>query len=203
MTGSKEPYTGPTSGRITVRPDGEISKETFTDPPLTAEEGRAVAWFSVLPPHAQLREVRILKWNLEEAQRGRDEALLRARRAERLVEEMKLKLSEFTPDGYSVPGGASILIQLAESSGWQTARAWRDRSDSFGDHLFTVLINRTGPAGEPELSWEYKLSWSCTPTSGRFSSGTARTPDNPQWRDAPSLANIRRTIAENPVEGAP
>lgn len=197
------PYTGPTSGRITVRPNGEVTRESFTDPPLTAEEGRAVKWFTDLSPNEQLREVRRLKWNLAEAERGRDAMAQGAREAHERIEELERRLAEFTPDGYSVPGSVSVLIQFAEQSGWQTARSWMERPNGFNDYLLTVLVGRSGPTGEPGLRWDFKLSWSCTPFSGRLVSGICRTPERPRWADAPSLTEVRRTIGANRVERTP
>jgi hypothetical protein len=190
-------YKGPTSGRIRIGSDGEVTKESFTDQPLSAAESRDTAWFRELSPIAQFREARRLKWNLEEAERGLKAALNRARSAESEVGRLEQKLASFTPDGYTLPGSASVLVTWAEAHGWKTGRAWRDRTDGFGDHLLRVRIGRSADTG---LRWDYDLSWSCTPTSGRFTGGIFRTPERFQWADAPSLTEIRRVIADNPVK---
>jgi hypothetical protein len=174
-----------------------VTRKSFTDPPLTAEEGQAVKWFTDLSPNEQLREVRRLKWNLAEAERGRNRVEQYTREADLRIEKLERRLAEFAPDGYSIPGSANVTIQFAESCGWQTARSWVERPDGFNDYLFTVLIGRSGPTEEPGLRWDYKLSWSCTPDSGRLLSGLCRTPEHPQWRDAPSLSEIRRVISAN------
>lgn len=192
-----QPYTGPTSGRVTVGADGEVTRESFTDPPLTTEEARAVKWFTDLSPNAQLREVRRLKWNLDESQRNRSREEEYARQADLRIKKLERRLAEFTPNGYSVPGSANAMITFAESCGWQTARSWMERKEGFNDYLFTALIGRTGPTNKPELRWDFKLSWSCTPNSGRLVSGISRTPEHPQWRDAPPLSEIRRVISTN------
>jgi len=49
-------YTGPTSGSVTIRPDGSAERELFYDPTLTREEEWAVAWFTALSPNERLRE---------------------------------------------------------------------------------------------------------------------------------------------------
>jgi len=59
-------YTGPTSGGFTIGPEGVTNRKRFYDEPLSRDERDAVAWFTELSPHEQLREVRRLKWNADE-----------------------------------------------------------------------------------------------------------------------------------------
>lgn len=185
-------YNGPTSGRIRIGADGEVTSKTYTDPPLTADEARAVADFTELSPNAQLREVRRLKWNLAEAERRAGANLERAERSERQVDELTRKIAEFTPEGLVIPASAATILAVAAENGWSTAKMWVDRRENFGDHLFGIRVGRDG-------GWSFLVKWSVAPGFGRTVSGLARTPDRPQVHTAPSLRVIHDTITANPV----
>lgn len=188
-----EGYTGPTSGRITLSSDGsEPIIERFTDPPLTREEAAAVAWFTALSPNEQRREVRRLKWNLEDAQAGREAALRRAREAEALVRRVEAERAALRPDGFELPRAASELLSGAVSRGWSTARAWSLDEDDLGA-LLTIVLGHGG--------WTFRLTWRVPiDGDGRGSlvrRGLFRRPGR-DWADAPPLKEIRRIVAAEP-----
>lgn len=188
-----EGYTGPTSGRITLGPEGVIRRETFTDRPLSREETEAVAWFTELSPLAQLREVRRLKWNLDEAIQGREAALNRAREAEAEIDHLRARLAQYTPDGYVFPAAAASLLEYAREHGWKTAHAWQMREPEYdGDPGHAWLVIRLAHG-----SYAYRLTWTCDPGGGgrMFGSGIARAPRR-DWHDAPSLKKIKEIITE-------
>lgn len=185
-----EGYTGPTSGRITVGGDGPARVERFCDEPLSADETRAVAWFTALSPNEQLREVRRMKWNLAEAERGQEAALRRAREAEAENDRLAARLAARRPDGYELPRAAAELLELAGDHGWKTARAWQLSEDG-QTALLGVLIGRSG--------WIFDLSWS-VPVNGNgrgamVRTGIARRPGT-GWRDAPPLRRIKEILRE-------
>lgn len=195
-------YTGPTSGRITVGAGGVTRRETFTDPPLTAEETAAVAWFTALSPNEQLREVRRMKWNLDVAQskatsweRVAGEERQRADRAER-------ELSKYPPDGYAAPAIVTTLLTAAKAAGWQTGHAWSlltERADD-GTDAETVIGARLSIAVGHGM-WVYRLAWTVDPGGKRARlsrGGLAKTPERRTWHDAPSVSKIMRVIEDHP-----
>ena len=184
-----EGYTGPTSGRITIRGDEVISRESFHDAPLTRDELNATADFRAMSPNEQIREVRRLKWN-EAHWRGEAENLKQT--VQRLDDELAKvggKLATYPPEGYTLPRAAAELIEHAKAHGWSTGRAWRINDDLDGATV-QVLVTSS------DSTRLYKLSWSCDPGgAGRMThSGLARLPLR-GWRDAPSLKKIREDIA--------
>lgn len=185
-----EGYTGPTSGRITVGGGREPVVERFTDPPLTREEAKAVAWFTALSPNEQLREVRRLKWNLQEAERGQEAGLRRARAAEALSARLEAERNARRPDGYELPRAASELLSCAASHGWKEARQWILSEDG-QDARLEILLGRG--------DWRFRLAWTVPKDQpGRGSvirRGLVRSPGR-DWRDAPPLKEIRRILAE-------
>lgn len=194
-----EGYTGPTSGRITIGGDGEITKrETFTDPPLTRDERDAVAWFTELSPNEQLRQVRIMKWNLDEAQKGREQWKGIAEGYRRDLAAAERKLAMYPPEGYALPGIVSDLLGLAKAAGWRTGIAWTHLVDLGGEHS-----PADGATVEIVLGhglWLYRLRWHCDPDGGARMTrgGLAQTPDHRAWHDAPSVKKIRQVIADHP-----
>lgn len=187
-----EGYTGPTSGRITIGGGREPVVERFTDPPLTREEANAVAWFRALSPNEQLREVRRLKWNLEQARGGWDAHRDRARQAEALSARLEAERDARRPDGYEVPRASGELLSLAVSQGWRTARRWTVDEDGLFAR-FEIALAR----GEHR----FKLSWS-VPRDGNgrgamIRSGLHRAPGN-AWRDAPPLKRVRVILMSDP-----
>lgn len=192
--GGLEGYTGPTSGRIRIPAlndtEGELVVERFYDRPLTREERDAVAWFTALSPHEQLREVRRLKFNLESAQTDRDKWKDVARRADAVNGRLTVERDARRPDGYELPRSAAELLSLAAEKGWKTARGWY--LDEDGSHAsLGVRIGRDG--------WEFQLRWG-VPRDGNGAgslvrAGLARRPGR-SWYDAPSLKEIKRIITE-------
>lgn len=191
-------YTGPTSGRIRIGggSDPEITRESFTqesDPLLTRDELNATADFRALPPNAQIREVRVMKWNLAESKSKIDSLRDTVRHQDAEITRLRLELARLTPEGYAVPLSAGLLITHAETHGWRTDRAWSARSGlSEGDdqkYLNIVIGNGI---------WTFKLSWVCDPGgSGRmYRSGLARGPRRP-WHDAPPLKRIKEIITDS------
>lgn len=189
-----EGYTGPTSGRIHIGGDGEVTRERFTDPPLTRYELDAVEWFTALSPNEQLREVRRLKWNADEHARL-------AEAYKRVSQEQRTKIARLTaerdarrPDGYELPRSAAHLLTQAERHGWRTVRGWYPDED--GAHA--QLKIRLGYAAE-DGRWEFQLAWA-VPRDGagagsRVRSGIYRAPGQ-DWRDAPSFTRIHHLLEE-------
>lgn len=187
-----EGYTGPTSGRITIGGSGETKRERFYDKPLTAEERKAVEWFTALSPHEQLREVRRLKWNLEEVQRDGDVWREVARRQDRENARLEAERDARRPDGYELPRAVAELLAVSAEWGWGTARRWTLGHDGLAARL-ELGIARGG--------WQFKLAWT-VPVNGngrgaRDRAGLARRPGR-DWYDAPSLKEIRRLLMTDP-----
>jgi len=186
-------YTGPTSGRMTIGPNGVTHRETFTretDPPLTHDELIATEEFRALGPNAQIREVRVLKWNLAESERREAEWRASVKRQDAELRVLRGKVAAMTPDGFTIPKGAADVIHHAASHGWNIGRAWRTVDD--GARLDIVV--RHG-------MYEFQLSWFCEREGGgrMVRRGLARGPRRP-WHDAPSLTRIKEIITE--VSGA-
>lgn len=181
-------YTGPTSGRITVGGDGTVKRERFHDRPLTREEAEAVKWFTDLPPHEQLREVRRLKFNLGAVTEDRDRWRSAAREADTLNGRLTAERDARRPDGYELPRSAAALLVAASEHGWETARGWYP--DETGEHArLAVRIGRGG--------WVFKLNWA-VPRDGngagsRNRSGLVYRPGR-GWQDAPSFTEIHRLL---------
>jgi hypothetical protein len=180
-----EGYTGPTSGRMTIGADGEITnREQFFDAPLTKDELAATADFRSMSPHEQAREVRRLRFNLAVATdkvNGQRDII---RRQDEELTTLRAKLATFTPDGYQLPPAAAKLLAHAQACGWHTTKAWvQDQG-----HAALHLVLRHG-------RYAFQLSWHCTP-DGRghmVRRGLARAPMR-DWHDAPSLLRIEEII---------
>lgn len=198
-------YTGPTSGRITIGggSDPTVTHESFTqesDPLLTRDELNATADFRALPPNAQIREVRVMKWNLAERQSKIDSMRDTIRRQDAEIQQLSQELARITPEGYEIPLSASLLIAHAEAHGWKTGRAWTpERTDPEQEE-------ETGAGRRLDVHlgngiWTFKLAWGCLPGGGgqMIRSGLARGPRRP-WQDAPSLKRIKEIITDS-VEG--
>jgi hypothetical protein len=187
-----EGYTGPTSGRITIGGGREPVVERFTDPPLTRDEAKAVAWFTALSPNEQLREVRRLKWNLEQAREGWDAHRDRARRAESLSARLEAERDARRPDGYELPRAAVELLSVASEWGWSTARCWTLSEDGLTARL---------KLGITRGDWRFRLAW-IVPVNGngrgaRDRAGLARRPGR-NWHDAPALKEVLRLLRADP-----
>lgn len=199
-----EGYTGPTSGRITIKGDEVLKRETFHDRPLSLDERSAVEWFTILSPHEQLREVRRLKWNAEERLRtveANRETII-AQDAE--IMKLRAELVQRRPDRFEVPRAAADLLEFAERYGWKTVKAWMpveiydgDRGEYRTDPDAFRLEVKIG-RGETQ----FDLSWACGPGGvGRMiRRGLARYHNGP-WRDAPSLKGIKAYILADYREG--
>lgn len=189
--GSLDGYTGPTSGRITIGGGSGPVVERFTDPPLTADEARAVAWFTALSPNEQLREVRRLKWNADERERGRDTWKEAAQRLEAENARLRAERDARRPDGYELPRSAAELLRAAEEAPlWRSARSWTVEED--GQHAM-LLVRLRGPVG-----WEYThLRWDVPLDgngAGRLVSPGLYRHQGKDWSDTPSLKEIRRVM---------
>jgi len=189
-------YTGPTSGRITIKGDEVLKRESFHDEPLTRDERDAVAWFTELSPHEQLREVRRLKWNADERAKviKQNHEIIVSQNAE--IVSLGRKLADRRPDGFEVPRAAGELLTLAQLYGWRTAKAWipitrsEDRVDPDWSR-FEIAIGLDGI--------QFQLSWA-VPVDGHgrgsmVRRGLARYPRR-DWHDAPSLIKIKRIIRD-------
>jgi hypothetical protein len=200
---SLEGYTGPTSGRITIGggDNPEIKRESFTqaqDPILTRDERNATEWFRALPPNEQYREVRRMKWNLEEQRREIEALRDTFLRQEKEIRQLRAELATRRPDGFEIPRAANEILTLAKIYGWNTAKAWvpvtftDDEGDLIKDHTrfrFEIAFAKDG--------YSFQLSWS-VPRDGRgrgsmIRRGLARYPRR-DWHDAPSLTKIKKII---------
>jgi len=196
-------YKGPTSGRITVGPEGVAKRETFTretDPPLTRDELTATEEFRALGPNEQIREYRIQKWNAASRKNDLDSAKSIIERQEREIETLRAKLAVFTPDGYTMPGAASLLLAHAEDHGWRTARKWHvhePRTDEYADEIEYARLE----IALTNVLWAFRLSWSVDRGGGgrMIRSGLAWKLKG-GWHDAPSLREIKNIITESPRE---
>ncbi len=181
-----------TGGRVRIKPDGTSEYVRYYDPPLTKEEQAATAWFDDLSPSEQYREVRRMKWNLEQAQADRDDLkrIINEQRAE--LDRVQAKLATHTPHGYVMPKPAADLLELAKEHGWKTGLAWTLEDDGLSAAL-RVAIRRAGS--------DFELRWECEPGGrGRMPRpGLARAPRR-GWFDAPSLKKIREVITSAPEE---
>lgn len=187
-----EGYTGPTSGRITIGGGRGPVVERFTDPPLTAEERKAVEWFTALSPNEQLREVRRLKWNLEEVRRDRDVWRDVSGRQNRENARLEAERDARRPDGYELPRAAVELLSVASEWGWSTARCWTLSEDGLTARLALGIIRG---------DWRFRLAW-IVPVNGngrgaRDRAGLARRPGR-NWHDAPALKEVLRLLRADP-----
>ena len=180
----------PTGGRAVLKPDGTSEYVRFYDKPLSRDEETAVAWFTELSPFEQLREVRKLKWNLDQSREDtktwKDSAHQSRLENARLTAERNAR----RPDGYELPRAASQLLDHAEVHGWQMTKGWYPDEDGAYARL-TVLLGKGG--------WTFRLSWT-VPVNGNGAgaltrTGLARAPRR-GWYDAPPLKRIREIITE-------
>lgn len=183
----------PTGGRTVIKPDGTSEYVRFYDAPLSKDEQAAVAWFTELSPHEQLREVRRMKWNLEVAQKDRDTLKEASRRHDVEMNRLARQLASRRPDGFELPRSAASLLEHARAHGWRTAVAWSPDEENLAAGL-QVLIARPG-------GWGFKLRWG-VPVDGNGAgslvrTGLARRPGR-DWYDAPPLKSIRQIIASEP-----
>lgn len=194
-------YTGPTSGRITVGGDGTVTnRERFTDKPLTKDENDAVAWFTALSPNEQLREVRRLKWNVDEARKDRDGWKRTALRQREDLIKLERKLASYPPEGYTVPAVVADLLALAKAAGWSTAVQWTRLAELHEDGV--EADGATIEVGLWHGLWKYRLRWHCDfqgPGARMTRGALAQTPEHRAWHDAPSLRKIREVIGSHPA----
>ncbi|TLQ39443.1 hypothetical protein [Streptomyces marianii] len=188
-----------------LHPDGTVDRVEFHDRPQTADEVRAFAKYRDLSPLELMRRLRTAEWNAEVAQTERDQWKATARRTQTDLAQAERRLAAITPGGWEIPKAVQELLAHAESHGWRSARAWTPRGAD--EMLLKIVIGRDTHLCDPPArgtQWRFELTWSCVPGSARRAgAGLARTPDRPQWHDAPSVRRIRALISEHPyVEGA-
>ena len=194
MTIRESGYTGPTSGRITVGGGGDnVTTERFYDEPLNAQERAAVEWFTDLSPHAQLRKVREMKWNLDVARKDAETWKEIAQREDRRADALVRELAAYAPDGFTLSVRAVELLDLAKEAGWETVVVWERDMEPGDDSTGVTVAVRHGLT-------VYRLRWDCTRGGGSrlTRAGLARTTERREWHDAPSLREITRTIRNNP-----
>jgi len=174
-----------TSGKITISPDGTSTRKSFYDQPLTKDENKAVAWFTEMSPHEQLREVRRMKWNLDVRTKDAETwKRVAGQQAEELA-QLRAKLSTYTPEGFSMPPAAEELLSTAAAHGWKNVRSWSSEEDT------AQLRIKIGNG-----AWTFELSWAVDKRGARMvRRGLARSPGR-NWYDAPSLKAIKKIIEE-------
>lgn len=118
-------------------------------------------------------------------------------------------MSAKPPEGYTVPQIVTGLVGYAKLHGWQSLVQWTP-PDYSGEPYVTVQVGRK--AVESDYTgfkrgpwWIYKLTWhsrGCAPGKvKKFGTGLVATPDDPEWRDAPSVKQIRTVIHDHPAPG--
>lgn len=191
----------PLSGvKRVLHPDGTVDRVEFHDRPQTADEARALAKYRDLSPLELMRRLHTAEWNADVAQSERDQWKAIARRTETELAQAERRLAAITPDGWELPKAVQELLTHAERHGWRSARAWTARGAD--EMLLKIVIGRdTLPSDAPSrgTQWRFELTWSCVPGSARRAgTGLARTPDRPQWHDAPSVRKICALISDHP-----
>lgn len=194
---TQHPITGV---RRLIRPDGTIERTEFRDQPPSVDETVAFAKYRDLSPLELLRRLRTAEWNLDVARADRETWRTAAQRLEQELAHAERKLAAITPDGWKLPRAVEELLACAQAQGWRSACAWTARGAE--EMLLTIRIGRrTTPQDPPARGscWEYQLAWSCVVGSARRNGrGIARTPDRPQWHDAPSLRTVRDVMNAHP-----
>jgi hypothetical protein len=127
----------------------------------------------------------------------------------REIQKRLAEIAAIPPDGYELPKLAVDLMEFAEERGWKARAQWTALGYD-GEPYVTVEVGRM--LGEAEAAkhrgstFHYQITWhsrDCEPGKVRkFGAGLAKTPDHPQWHDAPSVRKIRETIAANPAPDA-
>lgn len=194
---SLEGYTGPTSGRITIGGGKPAKVERFYDKPLTEDERNATSDFRALSPNEQIREVRRLRWNLNEAQNQAkaSEQIIREQDAE--INRLRAELATHTPHGgYAFPPAARDLIDTAQAHGWKTAHAWTRVGPSQGDDCTEEYARLEVKIGKDKRTYQY--TWLCWPNGRGSLSGTglAWAPYK-GWYHAPSLTAVKALIIKS------
>ncbi|MFG3429349.1 hypothetical protein [Streptomyces californicus] len=183
-----------------LHPDGTVDRVEFHDKPQTADEARAFAKYRDLSPLELMRRLLTAEGNEDFARTERDKWKSIARRTETELAQAQRRLAAITPDGWELPKAVQELLAHAERHGWHSARGWTARGAD--EMLLKVVIGRaTLPSDGPSrgTQWRFELTWSCVPGSARrVRAGLARTPDRPQWHDAPSVRKIRALISDHP-----
>ncbi|KOU43209.1 hypothetical protein [Streptomyces sp. WM6378] len=182
-----------------IHPDGTVDRVEFHDRPQTADETRAFAKYRDLSPLELMRQLRTAEWNADVAQSERDQWKASAQRLQMELAQAERKLAAITPDGWELPKTVRALLAHAEAHGWRSARAWTPRGTD--EMLLKVVLGRDAlPSDAPSrgAQWRFELTWICVPGSARRArAGLVRTPDRPQWHDAPSVRKIRELIREH------
>ena len=133
-----------------------------------------------------------------------DDMKLRHREIQRRLTE----IATIPPDGYTLPKAAADLMEFAAERGWKTLVQWTE--PGYDEPFVGVEVGRKLDEAEARDyrsdTFHFKLTWhsrDCEPGKlKRFGRILAKTPDEPQWRDAPSVRKIRETIAAHPAPGA-
>lgn len=121
---------------------------------------------------------------------------------------LRTRLAEIVaipPAGYVTPKAVVDLVDFARAHGWLAQVQWTPPgSDSEPSLLVQVgrLLGAEEAAEHRSDTYLYQLTWhsrGCPPGKvRRFGSGLVKTPDQPQWCDAPSVKAIRAVIEQNP-----
>lgn len=88
---------------------------------------------------------------------------------------------------------ATDLIALAEDHGWTVREQWTPPGYK-GPPILRVVIGRRVSDREAFL---YRLEFRTDGTKAAQAQWRARTPKNPKWHKAPTVASIRKMIAAN------
>lgn len=186
--------------------DGVTTRREFRDAPQTPDEKKVFAKYDGLSPLEILRRLHVAEFNADVRGSERDQWKASVRRLEQELATARRKLATYPPDGYAVPGIVADLLAHAEAHGWRYVVSW-SLPEGGGARLAMEIGRNIVPADGPARGtrWRYRLAWGL-PEPGlasRIRAGLAKTPDSPQWHDAPSVKAIREVIAANPVEATP
>ncbi|MGW6789976.1 hypothetical protein [Streptomyces chartreusis] len=132
-----------------------------------------------------------------------------ARERHREIQRRLTEIAAIPPDGYALPSLAAGLLEFAKAHGWVTAVQWTPPGYG-GEPFVNVEVGRK--LGEAEAAnhrsdtFHFQLTWhsrDCEPGKlKKFGRILAKTPDNPQWHDAPSVKRVREIIHASPAPGA-
>lgn len=147
---------------------------------------------------------------IQSAARAKGELTPELREALRPIRARLSEITTIPPAGYATPKAVTDLVDFARAHGWLARVQWTPPGWE-GEPFLQVQVGRKLSVEEAAEcrsdDYLFQLTWhsrGCPPGRvTRFRSGLARTPDRPQWYDAPSVKGIRAVIEQNPAPNHP